>query len=158
MRHMGFKEDIEEHSDQERKIDPELKLSTFDVIKRRKHVNIFKIGKLWVFKCFFENNGVFKAFLGWYNKDLYRFEFKSVGARNQALKLLERSGFDYTLVEDLAGYIVKLPKYAKYAQVLKNSVATKETADERILLMKDLAAVEEAVGLGARSYDGDINF
>jgi len=29
-------------------------------------------------------------------------------------------------------------------------VAFKETANERIFLMKDLAAVEEAVGLGAR--------
>jgi hypothetical protein len=29
-------------------------------------------------------------------------------------------------------------------------VALKETANERILLMKDLAAVEEAVGLGAK--------
>jgi hypothetical protein len=29
-----------------------------------------------------------------YNKDLYRFEFKSTGARNNALKLLERNDFD----------------------------------------------------------------
>jgi len=42
------------------------------------------------------------------------------------------------------------PKSSKYAQILKNSVAFKETANERIFLMKDLAAVEEAVGLGAR--------
>jgi hypothetical protein len=57
-----------------------------------------------------------------------------VSARNQALKLLERSGFDYDLIEDLEGYVVKLPKSAKYAHVLKNSVAVKETADERIFL------------------------
>jgi hypothetical protein len=53
-------------------------------------------------------------------------------------------------VEDLQGYLVQLPKSAKYAQILKNSVAFKETANERIFLMKDLAAVEEAVGLGAK--------
>ncbi|MGD0954994.1 MAG: hypothetical protein ABR985_21855 [Methanotrichaceae archaeon] len=40
--------------------------------------------------------------------------------------------------------MVKLPKFAKYAQILKNSVATKETATERKFLMKDLTAVEEA--------------
>ncbi len=61
-------------------------------------------------------------------------------------------------MEDLTGYIVKLPKSAKYAQVLKNSVAVKETMDERIFLMKDLAEVEEAVGLGAQVYKGDANF
>ena len=54
--------------------------------------------------------------------------------------------------------MVKLPKFAKYAQILKNSVAVKETATERIFLMKDLAAVEEAVVLGAKIVEGDIAF
>jgi len=66
-------------------------------------------------------------------QDLYRFEFKSTGARNNALKLLERNGFDYDQVEDLKSYVVEAP----YAQILKNSVAFKETANERIFLMKD---------------------
>ena len=79
--------------------------------------------------------------------------FKSTGARNNALKLLGRNGFDYDLVEDLQGYVVKLPKFAKYAQILKNSVAFKETTTERLFLMKDLAAVEEAVSLGAQIVD-----
>ncbi len=61
-------------------------------------------------------------------------------------------------MEDLRGYVVQLPKSAKYAQVLKNSVAFKETANDRIFLMKDLAAVEEAVGLGAKIYEGKISF
>jgi hypothetical protein len=132
--------------------------NTFDVIERRKLIIFFKLGKLWVFKQFFDNREVFNALLDYYNKDLYRFEFKSIGARNNALKLLERNGFDYDLVEDLLGYVVKLPKHAKYAHILKNSVAFKETANERLFLMKDLAAVEEAVGLGAKIYEGDISF
>ena len=96
---------------------------------------MFKLGKLWLFKYFFDNRELFEALLDHYNKDLYRFEFKSTGARNNALKLLERNDFDYDLVEDLNGYVVKLPKFAKYAQILKNSVASKETATERLLLM-----------------------
>jgi hypothetical protein len=71
---------------------------------------------------------------------------------------LERNGFDYDLVENLQGYVVKLPKFAKYAQILKNSVASKETATERIFLMMDRAAVEEAVGLGAKIVEGDVVF
>jgi len=129
--------------------------NTFDVVPKRKRINIFKFGKLWVFKHFFDNKELFKALLDYYNKDLYRFELKSIGARNNALKLLERNGFDYDLVEDLKGYVVQLPKSAKYAQVLKNSAAFKETANERIFLMKDLAAVEEAVGLGAKIVEGE---
>ena len=88
--------------------------------------------------------------MDYYNKDLYRFEFTSTGARNNALKLLERKGFDYDLEEGLKGYVVQPPKHARYAQILKNSVAFKEVANERIFLMKDMAAVEEAVGLGAK--------
>lgn len=30
--------------------------------------------------------------------------------------------------------------------------------DERIFLMKDLAAVEEAISLGAKVYEGDVKF
>ena len=128
--------------------------NTFDVVERRKRITVFKLGKLWVFKQFFDNHELFNALLDYYNKDLYRFEFKSTGARNNALKLLERNGFDYDLVEDLKGHVVQLSKSAKYAQVLKNSVAFKEIANERLFLMKDLAAVEEAVGLGAKVYEG----
>jgi len=121
-------------------------------------ITIFKLGKLWVFKQFFDKREVFDALLDYYNKDQYRFEFKSIGARNNALKILERNGFDYDLVEDLLGYVVQLPKSAKYALILKNSVAFKETANERIFLMKDLAAVEEAVGLGARIREAETIF
>ena len=34
-----------------------------------------------------------------------------------------KGGLDYNLVEDLKGYVVKLLKFAKYAQILKNSMA-----------------------------------
>jgi len=131
---------------------------TFDIVERRKRITIFKLGKVWIFKQFFDNKVVFNALLDYYSKDQYRFEFKSIGARNNALKILERNGFDYDLVEDLKGYMVQLPKSAKYAPILKNSVAFRETANERIFLMKDLAAVEQAVGLGAKINEREISF
>jgi hypothetical protein len=87
--------------------------NTFDVIPKRKRIAIFKVGKLWLFKHFFDDKETFKALLDYYNKDQYRFEFKSTGERNNALKILKRNGFDYALVEDLKGYVVKLPKFAK---------------------------------------------
>jgi len=135
-----------------------MRVSTFDVKERRKRIIVFKVGKLWLFKQFFDNKEIFKALLGYYNQDNYRFEFKTTGERNNALKILERNGFDYDLVEDLQGYLVKLPKFSKYAQILKNSVTTKETATERIFLMKDLAAVEEAITLGAEKVEGEVTF
>ncbi|MCJ7443081.1 MAG: hypothetical protein MUO26_00870 [Methanotrichaceae archaeon] len=133
-------------------------MPTFDVVPRRKRIKIFKLGKLWVLKHFFDDKEIFKSLLDYYVKDQYRFEFKSIGARNNALKILERNGFDYDLVEDLKGYVVQLPKSVKYAPILKNSVAFKETINERIFLMKDFVAVEEAVSLGAKIYEGEISF
>ena len=96
--------------------------------------------------------------MGHYNQDNYRFEFKTTGERNNALKILERNGFDYDLVEDLKGYVVELSKTSTYAPILKNSVAFKEAANDRIFLMKDLATVEEAVGLGAKIVEGEVAF
>lgn len=52
--------------------------------------------------------------------------------------------------------MVRLPKFAKNAPILKNSVATKETATERLFLMKDKAAVEEAVSLGAKIVEENV--
>jgi hypothetical protein len=54
--------------------------------------------------------------------------------------------------------VVQIPKSSKYAQVLKNSVAVKETTNDRLFVIKDLAAVEEAVRMGARIYEGEISF
>jgi hypothetical protein len=81
--------------------------------------------------------------------------FKTSGEKNNALKILDRAGFDYELVADLRPFIVKLSRYNKYAPLLKNSIAYMETADWRIFLMKDQATVEEAIRTGAEMYQGD---
>jgi hypothetical protein len=62
------------------------------------------------------------------------------------------------LNQQMLVFEVEIPRFAKYAQILKNSVATKETATERIFLMKDLAAVEEAVSLGAEKVEDEVAF
>jgi hypothetical protein len=129
-----------------------MQANTFDVIERRKRITLFKLGKLWVFKQFFDNHEIFNALLDYYNKDLFRFEFKYIGSRNNALKLLEKNGFDYDLVEDLKGYVIQLPKHAKYAQILKNSVAFKETANERSPSESMQSLISSVVGLIPSSW------
>jgi len=141
-----------------------MSVNTFDVIQRPKEIILFKLGKLWVFKHFFDDKAIFKAFAESYNEDKFRFEFKTFGARNQALKILDRAGFDYELVEDLSPFVVKISRYSivvkisrysMYAPLLKNSISFMETADWRQFLMKDSAAVEEAARMGAEPYLGD---
>lgn len=55
----------------------ELKSSTSDVIPRRKKVTQFKLGKLWVFKQFFDNKETFKVLPENYNEDKLGFKFKT---------------------------------------------------------------------------------
>ena len=132
--------------------------NTFDVLPRHKRIIMFKTAGGWIFKHFFDDSAAFKELADYYNKDLFRFEFKTVGERNKALKLLELRGFEVELVEDLRGYAVKLPRYSKYAPVLKNSVAMIETPEWRIFLMKDLAAMEESKRQGAKMLEVDVKF
>ena len=132
--------------------------NTFDVLPRRKRVIMFKAACGWISKHFFDDSVISKELADHYNKDLYRCEFKTVGERNKAHKLLEMRGFDVDLVEDLKGYVVKLPRYSKYAPVLKISVAMIETPEWRIFLMKDLAAVEEGQKHGAKIVEVDVKF
>lgn len=129
--------------------------NTFEVVQKRNKITLFKVGKIWVFKNFIDNKETFKALADSYKEDKFRFEFKTFGKRNKALKILDRAGFDYELAEDLRPFVVKLSRYSKYAPILKNSISSMETADWRIFLMKDLAAVEEAIRLGAEWYQGD---
>jgi hypothetical protein len=58
-------------------------MPTFDVTPKRKRITVFKLGKLWVFKHFFDDKALFLALLGNYNKDQYRFEFMGVGGEEQ---------------------------------------------------------------------------
>lgn len=70
---------------------PELKVNTFDVIKRRKKIYVFKLGKIWVFKHLFDDKEIFKSLAEFYKEDKFRFDLKSIGERNNALKILDRN-------------------------------------------------------------------
>jgi hypothetical protein len=125
----------------------------FDVKRKRTRINVFKIGKIYVFKHFFDDKEIFKGLVDFYNSDSYRFEMKNAGARNKVMKFLDmKCGFDVYLIEDSAGFMVKISRDKKYAGILRNSVDFKETMDTRIFIMKDMAAVEEAISLGAEIW------
>jgi hypothetical protein len=135
-----------------------MQAGTFDVVERHKRITVFKVGSRWMFKHYFDDRDTFRELADHYDKDNYRFEFKTIGERNKALKLLEHKGFDAQLVENLKGYVVKLDRYSKYAAVLKNSVYHIETPEWRIFLMKDRVSVEEALRQGAKTVDVDVKF
>jgi len=125
----------------------------FNVKRKRNRINIFKIGKIYVFKHFFDDKEIFKDLVDFYNSESYRFEMKNAGSRNKVMKFLDmEGGFDVYLIEDPADFMVKIGKDKKYAGILRNSVDFRETKDARIFIIKDMAAVEEAISLGAEKY------
>ena len=122
----------------------------FDI--SRKKINIFKIGKLYCFKAYFNDKEIFKELSEYYNKEKYRFECGTAGERNKIIKYLWRVGFDTNLIEDLSDYIVKMDRFKKYANILKSSIEQTEIGSDRIFLTKDMFSVEQAIEQGAEKY------
>ncbi|RCV63011.1 hypothetical protein C5S53_15970 [Methanophagales archaeon] len=128
----------------------DIKFPTFDIEpEKKKKLNFFKIGKIWCFKYFFDDKEIFNDLLEYYNREKYRFELGSVGARNKILKYLEKKRFEPVLIEDISAYTVKIDRFKKYGAILKNSIDYDEKGKDRIFIMKDLVSVEDAIEAGA---------
>lgn len=122
----------------------------FDIT--RKKINIFKIGKLYCFKCYFNDREVFGELSKYYNERKYRFECGTASERNKIIKYLWKVGFEANIVEDPSEYIVKIDRFKKYASILKDSIEQTEIGNDMVFLMKDRASVEQAIEQGAERY------
>ena len=122
----------------------------FDIT--RKKINIFKIGKIYCFKYYFNDRVVFEELSKYYNEKNYRFECTSVGERNKIIKYLWKMGFDAELVENLNEYLVKIDRTKRYAPILKYSIEQAEIGNNKIFLMKDIVSVKLAIEYGAEKY------
>ena len=124
----------------------------------RKKINVFKIGKLYCFKQYFNDKEIFKELSEYYNEKKYRFECSTAGERNKIMKYLWKVGFDTNLIEDLSEYIVKIDRFKKYATILKSSIEQTEIGSDRIFLMKDRLSVEQAIEQGSEKYTDETEF
>jgi hypothetical protein len=75
-----------------------------------------------------------------------------VGERNKVIKHLARKWFELALIEDLSDYTVTLEVFKKYAPILLNSIDHNVKGNQRIFVMNNRAAVEEAIATGAKKY------
>jgi len=133
-----------------------MSVQTPDVEPKKEKLNIFKLGNLWCFKYFFDDQETFKELSEYYNQEKYRFELGTVEERNKVMKYLEEKDFEPVLIEDTSDYTVKIGMFKKYATILKNSIDYEEKGKERTFIMKDLASVEEAIEKGAEKYPGNL--
>ncbi len=124
-------------------------MPTFDIVEKRPKINIFKISGAYYFKHFFDDLELFRELEPFYEKARYRFRMATIGERNKVMKLLDRKGYDPTLIDDAAPFTVEISRYQKYGELLKNSVENYLLRDKIILVMKDMVWVEQAVEMGA---------
>jgi hypothetical protein len=124
-------------------------MPAFDITEKRPRINIFKLGDGYYFKHFFDDPELFKELEPYYEKQRYRFKMATAGERNKIMKLLDMKGYDPTLIEDPAPFTVEISRYQKYGELLKNSVESYPLRDRIVLVMKDMAWVEQAVAMGA---------
>jgi hypothetical protein len=127
----------------------------FDI--SRKKVNIFKIGNLYCFKQYLDDRELFKELSEYYNESAFRFECKTIDERNKVMKMLFLKGFDPISVDDFSEYLVKIDRFKKYGNILKNSIEHTELGNDRIFLMKDMFAVERAFEQGAERFTDEID-
>ncbi len=121
----------------------------FDITEKRPIINIFKLSGAYYFKHFFDDPELFRELEPFYEKARYRFRMATAGERNKVMKLLDMKGYDPTLIEDSAPFTVEISRHQKYGELLKNSVENYPLRDKIILVMKDIAWVEQAVAMGA---------
>ncbi|MCZ7384771.1 MAG: hypothetical protein O8C63_08490 [Candidatus Methanoperedens sp.] len=121
----------------------------FDISEKRPRINIFKLGGVYYFKYFFDDPELFRELEPFYEKSRYRFKMATAGERNKVMKLIDKKGYDPTLIEDPAPYTIEISRYQKYGELLKNSVESYPMRDKIMLVMKDMTWVEQAVAMGA---------
>ncbi|MFA4935244.1 MAG: hypothetical protein WC568_05350 [Candidatus Methanoperedens sp.] len=121
----------------------------FDITEKRPGINIFKLNKAFYIKHFFDNPELFRELEPYYEKASYRFKMATTGERNKIMKFLDMKGYDPTIIENPAPYTVEISKYTKYGELLKNSVESYPLRDKIVLVMKDMACVEQAVAMGS---------
>ena len=124
-------------------------MPTIDITEKRPCINIFKLNKAYYFKHFFDDSELFRELEPFYEQARYRFKMATAGERNKVMKLLDKKGYDPTLIEDPAPFTIEISRYQKYGELLKNSVESYPMRDKIVLVMKDIAWVEQAVAMGA---------
>jgi hypothetical protein len=79
-------------------------MPSFDITEKRPLINIFKLGGAYYFKYFFDDTELFRELEPYYEKARYRFRMATAGERNKIMKLLDKKGYDPTLIEDSAPF------------------------------------------------------
>jgi len=73
------------------------------------------------------------------------------------MKLLWSKDYEPTPVDDFKDYMVKIDRFKKYGDILKNSIEHTELGSDRIFVMKDMFSLERAIDQGAEKFTNEID-
>jgi len=120
----------------------------------RKRINVFEGEETYVFRHYVEDE-LFQELQPFYTDG--RFEVPK-DRFDKVEDLLTDNSYDPVVVEDVEQYCVVKRRYTEHPDILfEESVLETGTADHTVFVMKDLDAVEAALGKGAtRITDTDV--
>lgn len=115
----------------------------------RTRLNAFPVGEHYRFRAYFDEPGLFATLAPFYDGSTYRFEVPR--ERFEAIaEVLRSHGYDPVVVEDPAPFVVAHRRFQDHPKVLfEAAVATRQTDRYTLFMLKDRAAVHEAVDAGA---------
>lgn len=112
-------------------------------------VNAFPIDGTVLFKHYFDGETVFDRLKPYYNGSEYRFEVPAAEFDSLS-RFLHEHGYDVTIVERPADYYVVVRQYSEHpGGIFKSSVHHESVDGYNCFLMKDQAAVRDALANGA---------
>lgn len=117
---------------------------------RPERVNVFNLDNTFLFRHYFEGDGVFERLQPYYNNQEYRFEVPDTefpGLRS----FLSDHGFELAVVDSPEKFVIAVRMYSAHPEnVFKASVYQWSNQGYHFFLLKDQFAVAHAVAQGAK--------
>jgi hypothetical protein len=112
-------------------------------------VNVFEVDEVYLFRHYFDGEDVFDRLKSYYNNQQYRFEVPEDEFGTLRSFLSDR-GYALTVVAATEEFAIVVKKYTSHpGNIFKESVIRRSVNGHNCFLMKDQAAVEQAVNEGA---------
>lgn len=113
-------------------------------------VNVFEVDDRYLFKYFFDEDGVFAKLKRYYDSYEYRFEVPAERFEYVREVLLDH-GYAPTVVDPVEPFVVVKRKYTDHPEILfRGSVLHRSAGNFNCFVMKDTDAVEQAIEAGAQ--------
>jgi len=120
--------------------------TTFDV--EQEDVTAFWFGQTYLFKQYFDKDGLFQQLQDYYNFDRCRFD---VPQRRilEVRQILDSHFYELRIADEPMDYCVVQGKQGDSSDIPRNSVANQRRGNYEIYLMKDYVSVRQAIEKGA---------